>query len=80
MTAAQVQISLKISCMLSINAQVENELKENPRMKIEKGVKPFDESGSTCVVSVITSSYIAISNIGDSRAVLARKETKLLLG
>lgn len=61
--------------LYTVNAQVENELKENPRMKIEKGVKPFDESGSTCVVSVITSSYIAISNIGDSRAVLARKET-----
>ena len=61
--------------LYKINAQAENELKEHPRMKIEENVKPFDESGSTCILSLITSTYIVVSNIGDSRAVLARKDT-----
>lgn len=53
-------------------------LKAEPRMKMTretatKDLKCFDSSGSTAVIGLVTSMYIAIANVGDSRAVLAQR-------
>lgn len=67
--------------LLKICADVENELREHPRMIVEKtGMNTdriryhtLDASGSTAILSLVTSQYVAIANVGDSRAVLAQR-------
>ena len=62
--------------LIRICADAEKKLKEHPRMTVERnGLKcsAIDSSGSTAVLALITSQYVAVANVGDSRAVLAQK-------
>lgn len=62
--------------LIRICADAEKKLKEHPRMKVERnGLKcsAIDSSGSTAVLALITSQYVVVANVGDSRAVLAQK-------
>jgi serine/threonine protein phosphatase PrpC len=60
--------------------KADKDLQNHPRMKVvkEKKGKSFnikDSSGSTGIIALITSDYVAIANVGDSRAVLGRRST-----
>ncbi len=55
----------------------DKKLQEHPRMAVEwtqrGNISCFDSSGSTAVMAVVTSRYVAVANVGDSRCVLAQK-------
>jgi hypothetical protein len=58
--------------------KADKDLQNHPRMRVakEKKGKSFnikDSSGSTGIIALITSDYVAIANVGDSRAVLGRR-------
>lgn len=64
--------------------RAEADLFHQPRMHLQikrdtsgriknNGIECYDSSGSTAILSLITSQFIAIANVGDSRAVLARR-------
>jgi len=62
--------------LIRICADAEKKLKEHPRMVVERNeskCSAIDSSGSTAVLALITSQYVAVANVGDSRAVLAQK-------
>lgn len=56
------------------------QLSEHPRMFVECSgtgasarVTSFDNSGSAAILTLITSQFVAVANVGDSRAVLAQR-------
>lgn len=57
----------------------DEELSRQPRMAVEKSesgkISCLDSSGSTGVMVLITPYHLAVSNVGDSRAVLAQRHT-----
>ena len=60
----------------------DKKLQEHPRMAVEwtqrGNISCFDSSGSTAVMAVVTSRYVAVANVGDSRCVLAQKASDVL--
>jgi hypothetical protein len=64
--------------LTSVCVGADMSLAHEPRMLVERKadgtVDCKDSSGSTLVMCLITKNYVAIANVGDSRAVLALKE------
>ena len=63
--------------LLKVCVDADTQLSEHPRMFVEHTgttnikYKCMDGSGSTAILALITAQYVAIANVGDSRAVLA---------
>lgn len=58
-------------------------LAQLPRMKVEskqagKKLVCMDKSGSTAIIVLLTSTYIATANVGDSRAVMALRSMEIM--
>lgn len=67
-----------ILCQACLKA--DEELKNHPRLLVKKqkstgNLLIKDSSGSTGILALITLNYIAIGNVGDSRAVLAKRSS-----
>ena len=66
--------------LMKVCASAEKQLSEDPYLKVEVREKsgnlytPHDSSGSTGCLCLITSNYVAIANVGDSRAVRAQRD------
>jgi hypothetical protein len=72
-----------LNILLSNVCKIADErLQSQPRMKVtrEKSGKLtcMNSSGSTAVIALVTSIYIVVANVGDSRAVLAKKSSESL--
>jgi hypothetical protein len=63
---------LLTSLLISTCKEAELALSKQPRMRAMVKGKWLDSSGSTAILSIITALYVAIANVGDSRAVLAQ--------
>jgi serine/threonine protein phosphatase PrpC len=65
--------------LLKVCIDADTQLSEHPRMFVEHSgtarVKYtcMDSSGSTAILVLVTSQYVAVGNVGDSRAVLAQR-------
>jgi serine/threonine protein phosphatase PrpC len=65
--------------LLKVCIDADAQLSEHPRMFVEHSgttrVKYtcMDSSGSTAILALVTSLYVAVGNVGDSRAVLAQR-------
>lgn len=66
----------------SVCIDADRKLQEHPRMVVELtklgNISCFDSSGSTAVMALVTSRYVAVANVGDSRCVLAQKASDAL--
>lgn len=66
----------------SVCIDADSKLQDHPRMVVERTVRGnlscFDSSGSTAVMALVTSRYVAVANVGDSRCVLAQKASDAL--
>jgi serine/threonine protein phosphatase PrpC len=71
-TPELLEAVLRAACL-----QADEELRAQPRLRVDIGeasgkIECKDGSGSTGVLCLITRRYIAVGNVGDSRAVLAQ--------
>lgn len=70
--------------LLKVCVDADQQLSEHPRMFVEHTgttrlkYSYMDGSGSTAILALITAQYIAVANVGDSRAVLAVRPTAAL--
>jgi hypothetical protein len=69
--------------LAKICADADSQLSQQPRMLVEQSggagtssrlkYTVMDGSGSTAIFALVTSQYVAVANVGDSRAVLAQR-------
>jgi serine/threonine protein phosphatase PrpC len=76
---AETTVHLLENLLTKVCATAEKRLAEDPYLKIEvlksgSFSAPHDSSGSTGTLCLVTSNYVAIANVGDSRAVRAHRD------
>ncbi len=69
-----LQSALKNACF-----EIDRTLSEQSITRLDKKSSAVDKSGSTMISALFTNNLLAISNVGDSRAVLAQWENGHLL-
>jgi serine/threonine protein phosphatase PrpC len=58
--------------------KMDKQLQNHPKMQIIEetgGKRSYSSGGSTAIIALVTPKYVAIANVGDSRAVLGRRKT-----
>jgi serine/threonine protein phosphatase PrpC len=59
--------------------KMDKQLQNHPKMQIIRepgGNLSYSSGGSTAIIALITPKYVAIANVGDSRAVLGRRKSR----